>query len=474
MTDIPPVLTFIGAAGTVTGSKTLLDTSKGRFLVDCGLFQGHKELRLQNWAPFPYPPESIDAVVLTHAHLDHCGYLPRLVRLGFTGPIYCTDGTRRLSEIVLPDAGHLQEEEARFANRKGYSKHDPAEPLYTKEDALASLERFRAVEFEENKDIHEGLEISWHRAGHILGSATVSLHLTGFDTMVRFSGDLGTSSHPLLRPPDPIGRADEIVVESTYGDEEHSADDPDDVIESAIRHIVDHEGVLIIPAFAVDRTEVVLWHLNRLVASGRIPSIPVFVDSPMASKALDVYEGAARLGDPEFRSEHHGSGLFPAVDLTETTSVDESKELNERRGPMIIVSASGMATGGRVIHHLAQRLGHSDNAVMLVGFQAPGTRGEALRNGARHLKMFGHYFPVRSPVFSAELSAHADQGDLLRWLGTASPAPRTVYVNHGEPPASEALMRAIESQLGLSAFVPRRGERVRLDPLPAAAAGRPS
>lgn len=460
-----PALTFAGAVGTVTGSKTILDTSQGRILIDCGLFQGLKDLRRQNWAPFPCPPESIDSVVLTHAHLDHCGYLPRLVRLGFDGPVFCTEGTHRLAEIVLPDSGHLQEEEARFANRKGYSKHDPAEPLYTKEDALAALTHLETVGFDRAEKIHDGLEVTWHRAGHILGAATVELALTEFDTVVRFSGDLGTTKHPLLLPPTPIERAEEIISESTYGDTNHPDVDPGELIASAVGHIVDRKGVLIIPAFAVDRTEVVLWHLNRLMASGEIADIPVYVDSPMASRALDVYENAARNGDPELRPEHHGAYLFPSIEVTETTTVDESKALNSSRGPMIIVSASGMATGGRVVHHLAQRLGDSDNAVMLVGFQAPGTRGEALRNGARQLKMFGRYFPVRARVFSVGMSAHADQGELVNWLSTTSPAPRMVYVNHGEPPASAALLRAIATKLGFEAVAPSAGERVSLNPL---------
>lgn len=460
-----PALTFVGAVGTVTGSKTILDTSQGRVLIDCGLFQGLKKLRQMNWAPFPCRPESIDAVVLTHAHLDHCGYLPRLVRLGFAGPIFCTEGTRRLAEIVLPDSGHLQEEEARFANRKGYSKHDPAEPLYTKADAMASLDHFDSVGFDATKRIGEGLDVTWQQAGHILGAATVELHLTEFDTVVRFSGDLGTSNHPLLSPPAPIGRAEEIVSESTYGDTNHPDSDPADVIESAVGHIVEHRGALIIPAFAVDRTEVVLWHLNRLVAAGDIPAVPIFVDSPMASRALDVYEEAARNADPELRPEHHGTRLFSSIGVTETMTVEESKALNSQRGPLIIISASGMATGGRVIHHLAQRLGHPDNAVMLVGFQAPGTRGESLRNGAPQVKMFGRYFPVRARVFSLGLSAHADQEDLVGWLSSASPAPRMVYVNHGEPRASEALVNSISTRLGFQAVTPHPGERVSLNPL---------
>lgn len=465
MTASSPVLTFLGGAGTVTGSKTLLDTPNGRILVDCGLFQGMKHLRLQNWAPFPVPPESVDAVVLTHAHVDHCGYLPRLVRLGFRGPVFCTEGTQKLAEIVLPDSGHLQEEEARFANRKGYSKHDPAEPLYTRREALAALDQFVTVGGGEPKEILDGLNATWHLAGHILGAASVELHLTEQDIVARFSGDLGRNGHPLLLPPAPIDRADVVVIESTYGDESHLKTDPDDSIAAAVMHVVASKGVLIIPAFAVDRTEVVLWHLDRLITKGLIPKLPVFVDSPMACRALDLYEKAARGGAAEIRPEFRATELFANLRPIEIRTVEESKGLNDRRGPMIVVSASGMATGGRVIHHLAQRIGNEGNAVLLVGFQAPGTRGEALANGATRIKMFGQYYPVRARVFSVELSAHADREELVIWLSTASPPPGIVYVNHGEPSASGTLARAIEAKLGIDAVVPQQGERVRLDPI---------
>lgn len=457
-----PVLTFVGGAGTVTGSKTLLDTPTGRILVDCGLFQGHKNLRLQNWRPFPIPPESIDAVVITHAHIDHCGYIPRLVKQGFRGPVYCTDGTRRLCEIVLPDSGHLQEEEAEYANRKGFSKHRPAEPLYTEEDALASLAQFRDVAFGDPVSLPGGVEATWRRAGHILGAASIHLELPDHGVKVVFSGDLGRSTHPILLPPAPIGRSDDVVTESTYGDEEHGDADPEADLARVIDAVAEREGVVVVPAFAVDRTEVVLWHLDRLVATGRVPNIPVFVDSPMACRALEVYRGEARRGSPEIRSGHHGGDLFPTIDPTEVVSADDSKLLNTRRGPMIIVSASGMATGGRVVHHLAHRIGDWRNAVVLVGFQAPGTRGAALREGARQLKMLGHYHPVEAQVVSLEMSAHADRSGLLDWLGTADPDPDTVYVNHGEPAASEALAATVRDR-GITAILPKAGERLRLD-----------
>lgn len=459
----PPVLTFLGGAGTVTGSKILLDTAVGRILIDCGLFQGKKRLRVQNWEPFSVPADSIDAVVLTHAHLDHSGYLPRLARLGFRGPVLCTEGTRRLAEILLPDAAHLQEEEAEFANRRGYSKHAPAEPLYTGEDARRVLQQFEAVPFDQTRSmLGDSLEATWQRAGHILGAASIRLRLLEDGTTVVFSGDLGRPSHPLLLPPVGIGDADVVVTESTYGDEEHHLADPAAVMAETVTDVAAQGGVIVIPAFAVDRTEVVLWHLDQLVAAGRVPPVPVFVDSPMACRALYVYRSEARAGSPEIRPEYAGTELFSSLHLTEARSTDQSKALNDRRGPMIIISASGMATGGRVIHHLAHRLGDQRNAVMLVGFQAPGTRGDALRNGARQLKMFGQYHQVRAGVVTVDLSAHADRSELLDWVATAS-TPRLVLVNHGEPDAATALARTIAERLDVVAVAARPGERIRLD-----------
>lgn len=293
----PPTLTFLGGAGTVTGSKTLVETVRGRVLVDCGLFQGRRELRRQNWAEFPIDPSSIDAVVLTHAHIDHCGYLPRLVKHGFRGPVYCTSGTAQLAEIVLPDSGHLHEEEAAYANRKGYSKHHPALPLYTEAEARASLALIEPVDFDSPESIIGDISATWHRAGHILGAASIDLHLTAVDKHVVFSGDLGRRYHPLLVPPSALGATDVLVTESTYGDRLHDDADTARVIAQTVNEAARRGGVVVIPAFAVDRTEIVLWHLDRLVASGAIPNLPTYVDSPMALRALDVYRHEARRGD---------------------------------------------------------------------------------------------------------------------------------------------------------------------------------
>ncbi|HSL58739.1 MAG TPA: MBL fold metallo-hydrolase [Acidimicrobiales bacterium] len=458
------VLTFLGGAGTVTGSKTLVETGSARVLVDCGLFQGPKALRLQNWEPLPVAADTIDAVVLTHAHLDHCGYLPRLVRSGFRGPVVCTPGTARLAAIVLTDSGRLQEEEADYANRMGYSKHHPAEPLYTEAEAVASLTQIETVPFATPHEVVPGVGVTFRRAGHILGAASVHLELSESATRVVFSGDLGRSTHPLLLPPEPIGPADAVITESTYGDDDRDEARVDDVIVDVVTGAASQGGVVVIPAFAVDRTEVVLWHLDRLVADGRIPDIPVFLDSPMACRALDVYRSEAANGSPEVRPELHGVELYPSLQPTQVHTTEESKALNARRGPMIIVSASGMATGGRVIHHLAHRLRDPRNAVLLVGFQAPGTRGDALRRGAQRVKMLGRYQTVRARVASVELSAHADQADLLAWIATADPAPEMVYVNHGEPDASAALVDAVGERLGLDAVAAQLGERVLVGP----------
>ena len=459
-------LRFLGGAGTVTGSKTLVDTDGGRVLVDCGVFQGLKQLRLRNWEPFPVPPASVDAVLLTHAHLDHCGYLPRLVREGFAGPIYCTEGTCRLAGIVLPDSGRLHEEEAGHANRHGYSKHTPALPLYTEADALACLPQLTAVDLDRAVSVLPGLEAAWRRAGHILGAAWIQLrveapsHPDGL--RVVFSGDLGRSVHPLLLPPEPIGAADLVVTESTYGDELHSHQPPEDVIAEVLIWAAGRGGVVVVPAFAVDRTEVVLWHLDRLLGEGRVPRMPVVIDSPMASRALDVYEDAARDGSDELRPEFRGKGLFTRLRFTEAATAEDSKALNGRRGPMVIVSASGMATGGRVIHHLANRIGDPRNVVLLAGFQAPGTRGHALAHGAKALKMLGQEYPVRARIASVPLSSHADRGDVETWLGTAVPPPARIVVNHGEPQASDALAQHLRHRYGARVTVAEPGLRVPL------------
>ena len=457
-----PVITFLGAAGTVTGSRYLVETGASRILVDCGLYQGLKDLRLRNWAPFPVDPATIDAILLTHAHLDHCGYLPVLVRDGYRGRVIATRSTGALAGIVLPDSGHLQEEEAAFANRKGFSKHKPALPLYTEDDARRTLKRFDEAEFGTPVEVARGVTATFHRAGHILGSATITLALGGSSTVV-FSGDLGRPHHPMLEPPDPVGQAGTIVVESTYGDRIHDDAGTLERLRDAVVRTVRRGGTIVIPAFAVDRTEVVLQHLAKMRSDGEIPDVPLYVDSPMALAALRVYEAA--LHDHAFDVR---AGLprdpFDAGNVFEVRTPEESKALDAMSYPSIVVSASGMAAGGRVLHHLARRLPDSRNTVVLVGFQAEGTRGRRLLRGERVVKMLGRYVPVRAEIIDATgLSVHADRDELVGWLATAEDPPGAIFVLHGEPAASAALVDAIGRRLGWPAVAPRFGERVRVD-----------
>ena len=460
-----PLIRFLGAAGTVTGSRFLVDTPRARVLVDCGLFQGEKELRLRNWREFPVPPASIDAVALTHAHVDHSGFLPALVKAGFKGPILATENTGALAKIVLPDCGHLQEEDAAYANRKGYSKHEPALPLYTEADAQRTLERFRIVPFGEDLDLAADIRARFTHAGHILGAASVTLTMDGGSPQrLVVSGDLGRGNHPLLRAAEPPPAANAILVESTYGDRRHPPPDDDAAFAEAILRTIGRGGSVVIPAFAVDRTEVILLALRRLRQEGRIPDLPVFVDSPMALRALAVYRAAIARGSAEIAEDFSGDGdPFDTGRLIEAHSVTESRAINDQRFPCVIISASGMATGGRILHHLANRLPDPRNTVILSGFQAAGSRGRRLQEGERTLKLLGRYVPVRAEVVNVEgFSVHADQSELLAWLRSAEAPPEIVYVVHGEPKSAESLRSAIERDLGLAAVVPRDGECVRL------------
>lgn len=460
-----PVLQFLGGVGTVTGSKYLVRAGDRRVLVDSGLFQGLSELRRRNWEPPVFDPASLDAVVVTHAHVDHSGYLPKLVAEGFAGPIYATPSTAALLEIVLPDCAHLQEEEAEYANRKGYSKHNPALPLYTARDAEQALRQLRTIPFHEPNEVTDGVTVEFTRAGHILGAA--SAHMTlGDGSTVMFSGDLGRGNHPFLVAPDPPRPADVILVESTYGDRIHDDIGHLDGLAEAITATVARGGSVLIPAFAVDRTEVILFHLGELFASGQIPSgIPVYVDSPMALGALRVYREAVARRDPEIRPEVAGDGaLFDVPGLREVTDVEGSKRLNDPGEPSIVISASGMASGGRVVHHLAHWLPDKRHTVALVGYQADGTRGRRLLDGATELKMLGRYVPVRAQIVDLpQFSVHADAGELVDWVRRASVEPDLVCAVHGEPSASSALAARIRTELGWTAVVPHHGERIRLD-----------
>ena len=461
-----PVLTFLGGAGTVTGSRFLIETDRARLLVDCGMFQGLKRLRLANWDPFPVDPASIDAVVLSHAHLDHSGYLPALARDGFAGPVWCTAGTADLAGIVLTDSGHLQEEEAAYANRKGFSRHRPALPLYTAGDAERCLHHLRDVPFDAPVAAAPGVEVRFSRAGHILGSSSVLVRLERPARTILVSGDLGRPVHPILRPPPAPPDADVVLVESTYGDRHH--EDADAAVErlaDAVRRTAARGGVVVIPAFAVDRVEVLLLALRRLRAEGRIPALPVYADSPMALAVLDVYRKAIAGRDPEVRLEPAaGADPFDPGDLREIHSPAESRALNDVRYPSVIISSSGMATGGRVLHHLAQRLPDPRNTVVIAGFQAEGTRGRQLADGAPAVKLLGRYVPVRAEILDVgAFSVHADADELLAWLARAPRPPDTVYVVHGEQHASDELCRRIRCERGWHAVVPAHGDRVRVD-----------
>lgn len=451
--------TFLGAARTVTGSKHLLTIGGRRILIDAGMFQGRKELRKLNWKPFPIPADTITDVLLTHAHADHSTYLPRLVKDGFRGAIWCTEGTKRLAEIVLRDAGRLQEVATLDARQGGWSKHADPQPLYTTADVNKTLPLFRTVDFEADIDLGDGVTARWVRTAHMLGAASIRVEADGVSVV--FSGDLGRHDHPLLKPRAVPDSADYIVMESTYGDREHDeVEVPHERLADAIRRTIDRGGSVVIPAFAVDRTQTVLRALVQLYRDGRIPRVPVVVDSPMALKALDIYTDTS-LG--ELRDDITVDDFMGLPELIETRDSSDSKRISRRADPMVIISSSGMAEGGRVLHHLKRLLPHRDNCVVLVGYQAEGTRGRDLETGARTVKIMGEYVPVRAEIArDTEFSAHGDASDLIDWLRDVSrekPA-RTVFLVHGEPAAQDAFAERIEAELGLTVVAPRPSEVV--------------
>ncbi|MFI9722663.1 MBL fold metallo-hydrolase RNA specificity domain-containing protein [Streptomyces sp. NPDC052396] len=461
-TSRPGLLTFLGGVGTVTGSKFMVETDHVRILVDCGLFQGLADLRRKNWRPLPAEASTIHAIVLTHAHLDHCGYLPRLVRQGFHGDVFCTPYTARLAEIVLRDSARLQQEQAEHSNRHGHSKHRPAEPLYEEMDVDRAMKLFRIVPPGQDTEIALDTRLRLHHAGHILGSAWAHVTLEDGHTLAS-SGDLGRPVHPLLRPPDPFTGADVLLLESTYGSRRHDTETSRAVFAEALHRTFRRGGLVVIPSFAVDRTEVVLNELAQLRASGQLSAnVPIYVDSPMALAALRVYEEALTNRDDGIRPEvlAAGASVLDSAPFSAARSAAESIEINNVREPCIIVSASGMATGGRVLHHLYRLLPDSRNTVIISGFAAQGTRARDLVDGARTLKMFGEYVPVRAEVVDVQgFSAHADAAEILDWLRGA-PAPSATYLVHGEPEAAEALRDRIDHNLHWTAVVPRSGERV--------------
>lgn len=442
-------LTFLGAVQTVTGSKYLLNFGTKKILVDCGLFQGLKELSLRNWDIPAFDPANIDAVVLTHAHIDHSGYLPLLVKNGFKGPIYCSAGTYDLCKILLPDSGYLQEEEARLANLLGYSKHKPALPLYTKEDAHIALQQFHSVDFGIEYNIEKVASFTLHHAGHILGASFVMIKSQ--NTSLLFSGDMGRPYDPIMRPPAIMQTADYLVMESTYGDRTHDPSDPAEQIAGAINHTAKRGGTIIIPAFAVGRAQTMLYYIHQLKKTNRIPNIPVFLDSPMAISATELLCRHA--------NEHR---LSPAqcVDIcsevTYVNTAQESKTIDNYHTPMIIISASGMLEGGRVLHHLQAFLPDHRNTVLFTGYQAAGTRGEAIVKGKSEIKIHGSMVPVEAEIIVMEnLSAHADANEILAWLKNFNKPPKETFLTHGEPQAAEVLKEKIETELRWNCVIPK-------------------
>lgn len=440
----------------MTGSRYLLETADRRILIDCGLFQGYKQLRLRNWSPLPFAAKDIDAVILTHAHIDHSGFLPVLTRQGFRGPIYCSAATFELCKILLPDSAHLQEEDARFANRHGFSKHKPALPLYTQLDAQACLQQFEVVPMDTRTALGASTAFTLQRGGHLLGACFVRIESRGVS--VTFSGDLGRPNDPILHAPAAPLATDFLVCESTYGDRAHPTIDPEAELAECLTPALARAAVVVVPTFAIGRAQALMLQIARLKHQGRLPEVPVFLDSPMAIDASGLYR--------RFVDEHRLSTI-DCDDMcraaTFVNSAEQSKSLSGRSAPMIILSASGMATGGRVIHHLKTFVGDPRNLILLAGFQAPGTRGASLISGAAKVRIHGEDWPVRAEVRQLQASSsHADAGEILAWLKQLPKPPRQIFITHGEPGPSDALRQHIEHRLGWSAIVPEHRQTVEL------------
>jgi metallo-beta-lactamase family protein len=458
---------FHGAARTVTGSKYLLTAEKYRLLVDCGLFQGGFEMHQRNWRPMPFEPSSVNDVLFTHAHIDHTGYFPRLAADGFTGRAFATPPTKALLGVLLPDSGGLQEEEARWANKKGYSRHTPARPLYTEEDANRSLRLLNRLEFDQETPLHKGVKAKLHRAGHILGAAFAEIRYrdgdAGWKTVV-FSGDLGRRGVPILHDPAPLPACDVLVCESTYGDRLHEPTDPKEQLRRELEEAFGRGGFTVIPAFAVGRTQELLYHLFELFEEKRLPKVPVYVDSPMANSVVELYCRYRSEHDVEMNEleEVSGSPLRTPY-FTVVRKRDESKKLNFESGPGIVVSASGMATGGRVLHHLYHRLGDARNTVLFVGYQAEGTLGRQLVEGETDVTVMGQGITVKAAIRQVPaLSAHADADELIAWMRTAPAPPKTLFLTHGEPAAQDVFAARIRTELGWNVHVPEPGEVVEV------------
>ncbi|WP_339880951.1 MBL fold metallo-hydrolase [uncultured Algoriphagus sp.] len=448
---------FLGAAGSVTGSRYLLDLGDFEFLVDCGLFQGKRELRRRNWDKFPMPPTDMEAIVLTHAHMDHVGYLPKLVKDGFSGPIYCTAATAEIAKILLLDSGKLQEEEAEYARKKGYSIHENPEPLYTVEDAEAVFPLLVPQNFKKPFSIHPSIEVTYYHAGHILGAAIAKIVIKGDKQTKKlvFSGDLGRYHDPILYPPTLIPEADVIWIESTYGDRISTTIKPEEELSKAINDVFSRDGLVIIPAFAVGRTQLVMYYLYQLMRKGKIPKVLIYLDSPMAINVSNLYK--------QFHQDHKLIGVLDDNDqhpfhhsqLHYFRKQEQSRTLNDLKGKAIIISASGMATGGRVLHHLFHHLPNENNGVVFVGYQAEGTRGWRLVNEEPEIKIYGQEVPVKAKIYSVEgLSAHADQNELMEWAEGFSEKPKLAFIVHGEEESSGALSQKLKNELGWNTVIP--------------------
>ncbi|GAB2484132.1 MBL fold metallo-hydrolase [Algoriphagus taiwanensis] len=455
---------FLGGSGSVTGSKYLVDLGEFEFLVDCGLFQGPRDLRERNWDKFPMPVEALEAIILTHGHLDHVGYLPKIVKQGFKGPIYCTEATAELAKILLLDSGKLQEEEAEFAKKKGYSRHEDPQPLYTVEDAEAVFPLLVPQSFEKTFSISKNVQVTYYHAGHILGAAIAKVVIQGDSQSKKliFSGDLGRYHDPVLYPPTSIPKADVLWIESTYGDRKAPQIRPEAELGSAINDTFDRGGLVIIPSFAIGRTQLVLYHLYQLMEKKKIPKVPIFLDSPMAIDATKLYL--------DFHTDHRLTAMleenehpFKHPQLHYLQKQQQSMTLNEYRGNAIIISASGMATGGRVLHHLFHHLPSEKNGVILVGYQAEGTRGRRLLDGEPEIRIYGQEVPVKAKIYQIEgLSAHADQDELMEWAEGFCEVPKMTFIVHGEKESAEVLSQKLTNELGWHTLIPQYLESVVL------------
>ncbi|MGC9452842.1 MAG: MBL fold metallo-hydrolase RNA specificity domain-containing protein [Oceanipulchritudo sp.] len=460
-------LTFLGAAGTVTGSRHLVEVNDKRLLVDCGLFQGPKKNRLKNWEPFPVEPSSIDAVILTHAHIDHIGFLPAVVKEGFRGPIYCTKATANLAGILLPDTGHLQEEEAKWANKKGYSKHKPAKPLFTEEDAREVLQYLEPVDYGQHFHPAPEVRAKYRDTGHILGAAFLDLKTMNKSTnrKIVFSGDVGRPVDAILRPPVSAYNVDYLVMESTYGDRLHEEEFSEDELARVVNESMDRGGVLVIPAFAVGRSQTILYVLRELEEAGRIPEVPVYLDSPMANSALGVHrDHIADLNLLCRKKSLAGVRLFHPKQLRLSVTRNDSIKINDIKKGAIIISASGMATGGRILHHLKERLPEPQHTILFIGYQAEGTRGRTILEGRESVRMFGRDIPVRARIERIEgFSGHADYRELLAWMMGFNKSPERTFLVHGEPEAAKAMAGHIRDKLKWDVTIPEEGDHVLLD-----------